>query len=597
MHIDKMIRKEIMGILLTAVILLTVFIGVSFAVFFSVDEGEETVIQVGDIELTFCKDTSCNEAYSNFGQIIGTEKDENGNSVPSKIYPFETTALALETTPYIFYIENTGELKVYFSAYLEEDKDFVPSESYVGYTSVTELYSNHIKIGVGECADGVPDTNNVEVYTFGELTSGKIIDNVELEVGDNKTYCVWTWLDETTPNEVQETYFVANLNFTAEYKPYKPWYEECDENSKDIKCTMLVAENGEVYADNVNSTYVKNSPAGINFGEVSSDTNGKGLYYTSDLSRTEDIDENGIGERVYYYRGAVENNYLIFANYCWRVVRTNEDGSVKLRYGGVPTTSDGITSCPQTGEDVNITTMAFNSYYDDVAYSGYMYPNTPTESSILEMDNDTLNKNESDIKQYIDDWYDDNLVTYEEKIADTIYCADRTIAEGINYYGQINTKESFGKNIVFYGIHGRLLNESSDQLWKLKNYAVPQYLCERMEDSFAKDASIGNGKLENAIGLITIDEASYAGGLWFNTDGSSSNDNYYLYTGLWYWTISPAGYYIGSNSRVSTVDKLGHIGSNPCDSNNRGVVPAISLKASVKITNGTGVYNNPYIVE
>jgi len=108
MHIDKMIRREIMGILLTAVILLTVFIGVSFAIFFSVDEGEETVIQVGDIELTFCKDTGCNEAYSNFGQIIGTEKDSSGNSVPSMIYPYETTALSLESNPYIFYIENTG---------------------------------------------------------------------------------------------------------------------------------------------------------------------------------------------------------------------------------------------------------------------------------------------------------------------------------------------------------------------------------------------------------------------------------------------------------------------------------------------------------
>jgi len=41
-----MIRKEIMGILLTAVILLTVFIGVSFAVFFSVDEGEKLCLIV-----------------------------------------------------------------------------------------------------------------------------------------------------------------------------------------------------------------------------------------------------------------------------------------------------------------------------------------------------------------------------------------------------------------------------------------------------------------------------------------------------------------------------------------------------------------------
>ena len=597
MHIDKMIRREIMGILLTAVILLTVFIGVSFAVFFSVDEGEETVIQVGDIELTFCKDTSCNESYSNYGQIIGTEKDENGNSVPSKIYPFETTALALETTPYIFYIENTGELKVYFSAYLEEDKDFVPSESYAGYTSVTELYSNHIKIGVGECADGVPDTSNVEVYTFGELTIGRIIDNVELEVGDNKTYCVWTWLDETTPNEVQETYFVANLNFTAEYKPYKPWYEECDENSKDIKCTMLAGENGEVYADNVNSTYVKNSPAGIKFGEVSSDTNGKGLYYTSDLSKTEDMDSNGIGERVYYYRGAVENNYLVFADYCWRVVRTNEDGSVKLRYQGEATNTDGVYTCSTTATAV--TTMAFNTAYDDVAYSGYMYPNAPTTSSILDMNNDTLNANESEIKIYLDDWYDANLLAYESNIADTIYCADRTMAKGSTYYALENTKLPFGKNIIFHGAIGRLANQSTTQTWTPRKDAEPQYLCERMEDSFTKSNLLGNGKLENSIGLLTIDEVAYAGSLWSNTvDNSSSNVSYYLHTGFTYWGISPSRFSGTEASVFAVAGGDGHLSGGKTSNSTIKVLPVVSLTSDTLIlSSGNGTANNPYVVE
>ena len=32
----------------------------------------------------------------------------------------------------------------------------------------------------------------------------------------------------------------------------------------------------------------------------------------------------------YYFRGAVKNNYVQFANKCWRIVRVNGDGSVKL---------------------------------------------------------------------------------------------------------------------------------------------------------------------------------------------------------------------------------------------------------------------------
>lgn len=36
------------------------------------------------------------------------------------------------------------------------------------------------------------------------------------------------------------------------------------------------------------------------------------------------------GAPTYYYRGAVKNNYVSFADQLWRIVRINEDGSIKL---------------------------------------------------------------------------------------------------------------------------------------------------------------------------------------------------------------------------------------------------------------------------
>ena len=33
---------------------------------------------------------------------------------------------------------------------------------------------------------------------------------------------------------------------------------------------------------------------------------------------------------IYYYRGSVDNNWVSFAGYYWRIVRVNEDGSVKI---------------------------------------------------------------------------------------------------------------------------------------------------------------------------------------------------------------------------------------------------------------------------
>ena len=39
---------------------------------------------------------------------------------------------------------------------------------------------------------------------------------------------------------------------------------------------------------------------------------------------------------VYYYRGAVTNNNVVFANFCCKMVRTTSTGGVKLIYNGVP---------------------------------------------------------------------------------------------------------------------------------------------------------------------------------------------------------------------------------------------------------------------
>ena len=78
-------------------------------------------------------------------------------------------------------------------------------------------------------------------------------------------------------------------------------------------------------SDNISSTFVSAS-TGINFGSPSSDTNGKGVYIKNETI----ADTNPI----LYYRGAVEDNNVIFANKCWKAVRTTDTGGVKLIYNG-----------------------------------------------------------------------------------------------------------------------------------------------------------------------------------------------------------------------------------------------------------------------
>ena len=90
------------------------------------------------------------------------------------------------------------------------------------------------------------------------------------------------------------------------------------------------------------------------------------------------------------------------------------------------------------------------------------------------------------------------------------------------------------------------------------------------------------------IGLITADEVMYAGGT------SSSNYGYYLYTGNYYWTMSPF-YFNGPSAYVFFVDSDGWLFNYNVNSI-RGVRPVINLNANITIT-GSGTISNPYVIE
>ncbi len=110
---------------------------------------------------------------------------------------------------------------------------------------------------------------------------------------------------------------------------------------------MIMKRNAVM--DNIQSTFVSAS-TGIDFGAVSSDTNGKGVYTRAGT-------ENGTNPIV-YYRGAVEDNNVAFNNLCWKAVRTTDTGGVKLIYNGE--TNDVYEDRPLTRSQYIIPTGATN---------------------------------------------------------------------------------------------------------------------------------------------------------------------------------------------------------------------------------------------
>lgn len=287
MYIDKIIKKEVITLLTSVGLLLIIFIGVSFASFFSIKEGESNVIKTGDLSISFCSDADCDTTYSNIGQVIGTTKVD-GVSVPSSIYPYLDDGSYSDSTPYIFKVENIGSLESKITIKLKEDTDFLPTGNYAEYTRLTNLYSSHLKIAIrrrvlapgsvyqmgdvnmdgivsktdhtkimnilanniqsSEEVQNIADVNGngtidsndavlllqsikgtnsndilpkTNIYSFSELTGGTILENDSLSAGESAIYFLWLYLDETTPNQAQKTYFVGNLDIKAEYIPAK----------------------------------------------------------------------------------------------------------------------------------------------------------------------------------------------------------------------------------------------------------------------------------------------------------------------------------------------------------------------------------------
>ena len=93
------------------------------------------------------------------------------------------------------------------------------------------------------------------------------------------------------------------------------------------------------------------------------------------------------------------------------------------------------------------------------------------------------------------------------------------------------------------------------------------------------------------VGLITIDEVAYAGGVY-----GSANQNYYLYTGASYRIMSPSVF--STSNVLATVFIVYTDGglTGARTSYSYGIRPVINLKSDVLYVDGNGTEADPYII-
>ena len=308
----------------------------------------------------------------------------------------------------------------------------------------------------------------------------------------------------------------------------------------------------------------------------------KGMY-----AKADDYTET-TGMKSYYYRGAVDNNWVKFGkdstgkDIYWRIIRINGDGSIRMIYSGTTAPTES-TKVVMTGTGTQITvdntnTFKFNSGSNKAEYVGYQYINGQqhgygecdgTNASCTVNGNTVYN---STIKQVIDKWYAGTTLKDNDLVADQIFCNDRS-ASSTQTAAWTSTGATY-----YYGAYGRLDSNKK-----------PILTCTEESDKFTVNTSNGNGALTYPVGLITADEVAMAGGVF-----GTSNSSYYLYTNQSYWSGSPYSFYSDSSFASGfPVNYSGYVGA--IVNYDAGARPVVSLSSKAKLS-GSGTYSNPYTV-
>ena len=381
-----------------------------------------------------------------------------------------------------------------------------------------------IELVKGEVNYKLPDFKMMAMYQNNNGSYEEIseLPGKNYKINESKSYCTINNVDKDNSAKL----------YTNKYGQHV-----IENISKNDKCYLYFDKNTEIVNTVLGSIEVNN--------------------YTPDFSLTATTDEgifkaednDGVS---YYWRGAATTNYVKFGGYCWRIVRINGDGTIRLIYDG--------TTCHNNGEpttdSIAVGDVAYNPNHNKSEYVGWIY----TEG--LQRPTNNSEGTPSNAKIKLEEWYNNNLKSYEEKIADGKYCNDRNVESGYSWSSMPNSTFYYASHKRLSKNHLPLFNCSSDDILSVK------------------------------VGLITADEIVYAGGT------SSENILYYLYNGQDYWTMT--SYYMWVDSFPSQacmfiVSSSGSLMGGYGVQGLIGISPVINLRSDVKLS-GIGTINDPYII-
>ena len=424
------------------------------------------------------------------------------------------------------------------------------------------------------------------IYTIDNATVAKndLIKSGEIET--IKIEIAYPYSSDDTESDLLAEPLSANILFNIEYA--KPDAEKLNNNEYNIRpfrAYNYISSNAVL--DNIKSKYVTSSD-GIDFSKTSSDTNGKGIYTIGSTANDT--------YPISYYRGDVDNNYVIVNNYCWKIVRTTSTGGIKLLFADYPNSDGTCNSQTYFGENNTFLITNFNYSSEDNAYVGYMYgeegSSTYEETHRNTYDSKalyTLKEFYNDGNKNLNNYSEDNRYTsdyvsiFNENILEKAeYCNDRSLADITSdsdfFEGQNFNNLGYSKNNTLYSGYKR-----ATKTFK------PTLTCQNDNDKFI-----------NYYGLLTIDETMYAGLSFYP---NTIENNYLNFNDNSYWLMTPFSYCEGERDATEFI-----VASSPESEISIGastvntypyvyIRPVIALNNKARIYKGDGTSKNPYMIK
>ena len=352
-------KKRTLLIVSLAIVLALVF-GISYAYFLAQDESGTQTITTVNLGLTFDDSTPIVNA-PNIKPITIEE-----------VLAEETKAVQKTFT----LTKKEGSEDIYAKIELA---NIETTEELAEYDLKWALYQG------SEAEISAGTAKKVATGDFGGKTSGNIVLATNQLISSTPiTYNLYIWINETNLN--QSTMMGQSL--TA-----KIVASGTDEKQNTLASVILGENNANVLPGEYNASTDYTYDSSI-YGYRANYT--PGLY-----AQQGNTIKSEMGFPTYYYRGNVTNNYVKFANQTWRIVRINEDGSIRL-----------ITE--------NVVGSSVWDSSEDISY-------------IIDYGKDT--QRDSTIKTEVENWYNSkigNNSNLDSKVVTSSFC-NQNVVNNISY--------------------------------------------------------------------------------------------------------------------------------------------------------------------